>query len=213
MPSSIGEGLREIILDERALASEHLGEADLPCPPRRDGRRSRSPPAALLHRAGFQRPPSRWLGSTIARRELGRYARSAACLPISAQASMAPSRSGMTVSLSTSPAFSPTSRPVPTSLAPGHPLHDALMSEVVRQFGGALNSGTVLVSSTLEETHLLVGVIEEVTDASGESVARRFSYAYVDSFGTVTPAGPRLPISTVLRRLRAPSLRPPASNT
>jgi hypothetical protein len=47
-----------------------------------------------------------------------------------------------------------------------------------------------LVSSTLEETHLLVGVIEEVADATGESVARRFGYAYVDSFGTVTPAGP-----------------------
>ena len=46
------------------------------------------------------------------------------------------------------------------------------------------------MSSTLEEPHLLVGVIEEVADATGESVARRFGYAYVDSFGTVTPAGP-----------------------
>ena len=60
----------------------------------------------------------------------------------------------------------------------------------MRQFGGSLNRGTILVSSTLEETHLLVGVIEEVADATGESVARRFGYAYVDSFGTVTPAGP-----------------------
>ena len=33
-------------------------------------------------------------------------------------------------------------------------------------------------------------MIEEVADATGESVARRFGYAYVDSFGTVTPAGP-----------------------
>lgn len=75
-------------------------------------------------------------------------------------------------------------------LAPDHPLHDAVMDESVRQFGGSLNRGTILVSSTLEETHLLVGVIEEVADATGESVARRFGYAYVDSFGTVTPAGP-----------------------
>jgi hypothetical protein len=47
-----------------------------------------------------------------------------------------------------------------------------------------------LVSSTLEEPHLLVGVVEEVADATGSSVAKRFGYAYVDSYGTVTPAGP-----------------------
>ena len=51
-------------------------------------------------------------------------------------------------------------------------------------------TGTVLVSATLEEPHLLVGVVEEVADATGESVARRFGYAFVDSFGTVHPAGP-----------------------
>lgn len=75
-------------------------------------------------------------------------------------------------------------------LAPGHPLHDAVMDEAIRRHGGVLNSGTVLVSSTLEEPHLLVGVVEEVADATGATVARRFGYAYVDSFGTVTPAGP-----------------------
>jgi hypothetical protein len=64
------------------------------------------------------------------------------------------------------------------------------MDEAVRAFGGNLNSGTVLVSSTLEEPHLLVGVIEEVADATGASVSRRFGYAYVDAFGTVSPAGP-----------------------
>ena len=36
-------------------------------------------------------------------------------------------------------------------LAPDHPLHDAVMDESVRQFGGSLNRGTILVSSTLEE--------------------------------------------------------------
>jgi hypothetical protein len=64
------------------------------------------------------------------------------------------------------------------------------MAETIRNFGGALNRGTVLVSATLEEPHLLVGVVEEVADATGASVARRFAYAYVDSRGTVRPAGP-----------------------
>ena len=32
--------------------------------------------------------------------------------------------------------------------------------------------------------------IEEVCDATGASISRRFGYCYVDSYGTVTPAGP-----------------------
>ncbi|WP_328524065.1 hypothetical protein [Kribbella sp. NBC_00359] len=36
----------------------------------------------------------------------------------------------------------------------------------------------------------MVGVIEEVADGTGETVSRRFGYVYVDSLGTVTPAGP-----------------------
>ena len=79
------------------------------------------------------------------------------------------------------------------------------MGEAIRNFGGALNQGTLLVSSTLEEPQLLVGVLEEVADATGESVARRFGYAYVDRFGIVTLLAPR-PTSTVLRR--QPARRP-----
>src|SRR5690606_7001378 len=33
-------------------------------------------------------------------------------------------------------------------------------------------------------------VVEEVVDGTGESIARRLSYAYVDATGRVTPAGP-----------------------
>jgi hypothetical protein len=84
----------------------------------------------------------------------------------------------------------PPGTPTPTDLlAPGHPLHDAVMEESVRHFGGVLNAGTVLVSPALREPYLLVGVIEEVADATGASVSRRFGYAYVDSHGTVFPAG------------------------
>src|SRR3546814_6184187 len=78
------------------------------------------------------------------------------------------------------------------------------MDEAIRQYGGTLNHGTVLVSSTLEEPHLLVGVVEEVADATGSSVAKRFGYAYVDSYGTVTPAGPA-PYLTVSRHRTARS--------
>ena len=76
------------------------------------------------------------------------------------------------------------------------------MDEAIRQFGGVLNSGTVLVSGHIGRAALTGQVIEEVADATGSAVARRFGYAYVDSLGTVTPAGPALP------RLRRRSRRP-----
>lgn len=75
-------------------------------------------------------------------------------------------------------------------LAPGHPLHDAVMDLATKQFSGSLNAGTVLVSATLEKPHLLVGVEETVNDGTGASVARRFGYVFVDEHGTVASAGP-----------------------
>ena len=185
--ASIGQGLKEI-LEERALASEHLAEADLQAlrAAMDDARARRLQPhyIELAFKAAFAR-----LGGRIARREQGRY--EIANVPARVRASkhgpIATKYDRVTFDLAR---VQPDGQARADLLAPGHPLHDAVMDEAVRQFGGALNSGTVLVSSTLEEPHLLVGVIEEVADASSESVARRFGYAYVDSFGTVTPAGP-----------------------
>lgn len=75
-------------------------------------------------------------------------------------------------------------------LAPGHPLHDAVMSRTIEQLGAVLDRGAVLVSADVDTPRLLVGVIEQVADAADEVIARRFGYAYVDEDGTVTPAGP-----------------------
>ncbi len=75
-------------------------------------------------------------------------------------------------------------------LAPGHPLHDAVCDEAVARFGRTLDRGTVLVSPDIEEPRLLVGVIQEVVDATDASVARRFGYAYITQDGAVEAAGP-----------------------
>ena len=53
-----------------------------------------------------------------------------------------------------------------------------------------LTRGTVLVSPDIDEPQLLVGVLEEVVDGTGETVARRFGYAYVSEYGDVKEAGP-----------------------
>ena len=75
-------------------------------------------------------------------------------------------------------------------LAPGHPLHDAVTDHTIIQWRQTLERGTVLVSPTVQEPRLLVGVIEEIADATDAAVARRFSYAFVDEHGTIEAAGP-----------------------
>ncbi|MDW4909407.1 helicase-related protein [Streptomyces sp. ADMS] len=185
--ATVGDGLKGL-LDERALASEHLSDADLRAlRATMDEARSRRLQPHYIE-STFKDAFTR-LGGRIVKREEGRYEianvpqhiRSAGNGPIATKYDR------VTFDLSH---VQPDDGARADLLAPGHPLHDAVMDETIRNFGGALNQGTVLVSATLEEPHLLVGVVEEVVDATGESVARRFAYAYVDSHGTVHPAGP-----------------------
>ena len=75
-------------------------------------------------------------------------------------------------------------------LAPGHPLHDAVTDEALVRWHRSLDRGTVLVSPAVQAPRLLVGVIQEIVDATEVSVARRFGYAYIDEHGSVEAAGP-----------------------
>jgi superfamily II DNA or RNA helicase len=75
-------------------------------------------------------------------------------------------------------------------LAPGHPLHDAVTDEALARWHRSLDRGTVLVSPAVQEPRLLVGVVQEIVDATETSVARRFGYAYIDEHGGVEAAGP-----------------------
>lgn len=184
---TVGDGLKEL-LDERALASEHLADSDLAAlrAAMDEARARRLQPhyIELAFKAAFTR-----LGGRITKREKGRYeiANVPAHLRASKHGPIATRYDRVTFDL---PHVQPDDLARADLLAPGHPLHDAVMDEALRQFGGTLTAGTVLVSSTLEEPQLLVGVTEEVADATGSSVARRFGYAFVDHYGTVTPAGP-----------------------
>ncbi|MER6062975.1 helicase-related protein [Streptomyces sp. NPDC001792] len=185
--SSVGDGLKSL-LDERALASEHLSDADLRVlhSTMDDARARRLEPHDIesTFKDAFTR-----LGGRIVKRAQGRHEityvpqhiRSAGNGPIATK------YDNVTFDLGQ---VQPDDRAHVDLLAPGHPLHDAVMAETIRNFSDALNRGTVLVSSALDEPHLLVGVVEEISDGTGESVARRFSYAYVDSRGTVHQAGP-----------------------
>jgi superfamily II DNA or RNA helicase len=75
-------------------------------------------------------------------------------------------------------------------LAPGQPLHDAVITAMIESGRQALERGTVLVSPAVDTPRLLVGVIEEIADATDTTVAKRFGYAYIDEHSTVEAAGP-----------------------
>ncbi|MGV1029190.1 MAG: helicase-related protein [Dermatophilaceae bacterium] len=185
--ATVADGLREL-MQERALASDQLADADLAALRRQmdEARARRLQPHYIegAFRAAFTR-----LGGRIVKRERGRFEVTSvpAHLRHIGHGPIATRYERVTFDLDH---LGTDSGPRADLLAPGHPLHDAVAEATITRWGPSLERGTVLVSSTLDEAHLLVGVVEEVVDAIGAFVARRFGYAHVDAHGTVTPAGP-----------------------
>ncbi|MGW5318587.1 helicase-related protein [Nocardia thailandica] len=204
---TVGAGLPEL-LAERALAAEHFGQEQLDelRVAMDDARARRLQPHYIA--MAFKEALAR-LGGRIIHRERGRY--EVTNVPPQVRAGkygpVASRYERVTFDLDHIVADGAVRADL---LAPGHPLHDSVMTEAVRRFGGALTNGTVLVSATIDEPQLLVGVVEEVTDATGASVARRFGYVFVDRTATVSPAGPApyldcvpAPDTPVVARIRA----------
>lgn len=185
--ASVGDGIKDL-LEERALASDHLAEADLEAlkVAMDEARARRLQPhyIELAFRAAIAR-----LGGRIARREQGRYeiTNVPAAIRAGGYRPIATRYERVAFDL---PHVEPVGQIRADLLAPGHPLHDAVMTETVERFAGVLNRGTVLVSATVGEPMLLVGVTEEVVDGTGAPVARRFGYAFVSAAGVVETAGP-----------------------
>jgi len=184
---NVGAGLKELI-EDAALASEHLTDAELAAlnDDLADAEERRLRPADIerAFREAFAR-----FGGRLVRREKGRY--EIATVP----AIYRNTRFGAVASRYDRVTFDlayvrPDGQAKADLMAPGHPLHDAVMEHAVTALAGVLNRGAVLISPTAIEPHLLVGVIEEVVDGTGASVARRFSYARVLSEGRVADAGP-----------------------
>ncbi|WP_047869760.1 helicase-related protein [Nocardiopsis sp. RV163] len=185
--ASVGEGLDEL-LSEQSLTSGPFPDAELrDLRARMDEARARRLQPHYIEtafRSAFAR-----LGGRMVHREKGRY--EITHVPASVRTTGNRNIASSYTRVTFSPGHArPEGRERAELLAPGQPLHDAVMEETLRRHAGALNSGTVLVSPSLEEPRLLVGVVEEVTDGTGSVVDRRLGYSYVDEYGTVTPAGP-----------------------
>jgi len=183
----VSEGLAEL-LNERALASDRLSGADLASlrAAMDEARARRLQPhyIELAFKEAFTR-----FGGRMTKREKGRYEISnvPAVLRNGKYGPIASRYDRVTFDLDTA---QPDGLARADLLAPGHPLHDSVMEQAVTTLAGVLNRGTVLVSGTIEAPRLLVGVIEEVVDSAGASVARRFGYAHADEDGSVVHAGP-----------------------
>lgn len=185
---TVAHGLKEL-LEDRALTHEVLSDADLLRMQRwmEEARARRLQPHYIewAFRHAFER-----LGGRLARRERGRYEIShvpAIIRTVTKYGPVATRYERVTFELDR---VNVDGRPRADLLAPGHPLHDAVAELTINQLRPALERGTILVSPEVEEPHLLVGVVEEIVDGTGASIARRFGYAYVDAEGRVTPAGP-----------------------
>jgi len=184
---SVGNGIPEL-LEAQALATAHMREADV-AELRRlmdEARTRRLQPHYIegAFKAAFARA-----GGRMPRRESGRYevtnvparVREAATGPVATRYDR--------VTFDTEH-VDLDGEARADLLAPGHPLHDAVADLTIEQLRPALERGTVLVSPKVDTPRLLVGVREEIADATETTVAERFSYAYVDREGSVEDAGP-----------------------
>jgi superfamily II DNA or RNA helicase len=185
---SVAHGLKEL-LEERALAHDTMSEADLARIQRlmEEARARRLQPHYIewAFRHAFQR-----LGGRLARRERGRHEITHVPAMIRAVTMFGPIATRYERVSFDLRHVELDGKPRADLLAPGHPLHDAVAELTISQLRPVLERGTVLVSPNIEEPNLLVGVVEEVVDGTGASVARRFGYAYVDPDGHVRAAGP-----------------------
>ncbi|MGN7246931.1 helicase-related protein [Janibacter anophelis] len=183
--SSIADGLSEL-LRERALASEVLAESEVQRMRRAmdEARARRLQPhyISMAFRAAFAQ-----MGGRMARRETGRF--EITHVPAALRGGKAPiSTRYARVCFEIADIDDPRSGRADL-LAPGHALHDAVLDAADELWGDTLRRGTVLTSADLDEPALLIGVLQEVEDGTGEKVARQFHYAYADEAGHVTLAG------------------------
>jgi superfamily II DNA or RNA helicase len=179
--SSVSEGLQEL-LAERALAHEVLAPAELEEIRRRmhDAQARRLQPRYVQQ--FFTKALSRIGGRVVARKH-GRFE------VTSVPASLVERRPGSAITPGVQPRYERITFEVEVEpvegearaqlMAPGHPLMDAVIDEVLSRYGALLDQGTVLLDRSDGGTvpRVMVAVRQQITDGLGAVVSRRASYA------------------------------------
>jgi SNF2 family DNA or RNA helicase len=185
--AGVSAGLREL-MDDHALAHEALPAEEL----RRLRRDMEEARARRLQphfiRDAFIEAFTRH-GGRIERREKGRYEISHVPAPVrdSTRAPIARRYHRVTFDLENMGSELGDRAEL---LAPGHPLHDAVLRLTVQGLRHVLDRGTVLSSVELDKPALLVGVLNEVQDSTGTTIAQRFGYVLAHDDGEIVDAGP-----------------------
>ncbi|MFE1099030.1 helicase-related protein [Nocardiopsis alba] len=81
-------------------------------------------------------------------------------------------------------------RPDAELIAPGHPLMDSIISEILNKYGDTLTHGASLLDHTATSPRLVVCLLEELSNGRGTTISKRFQYVSVLPDGTAQPAGP-----------------------
>ncbi|MEV7440290.1 helicase-related protein [Streptomyces sp. NPDC091204] len=184
--TSVADGLRELVR-ERALATPEIGAQELAGLRRRmDEARARRMQPHFVQ--AFVMESLRALGGRASRREKDRFELTQVPAVLRrGKRTVSPRYARVTFEPS---AVVTAGRPDAELIAPGHPLMDAIITEVLAAYGDTLTRGATFPDRTATTARLVFTVLEEVSDGHGTTIGKRFSYVCVQPDGTARPAGP-----------------------
>ncbi|WP_037805549.1 helicase-related protein [Streptomyces sp. NRRL F-2580] len=183
---SVSDGLREL-LRERALATPEIGTEELAGLRRRmDEARARRMQPHFVQ--AFVMESLRALGGRASRREKDRFELTQVPAVLrEGRRTVSPRYARVTFEPS---AVVMSGRPDAELIAPGHPLMDAIITEVLAGYGDALTRGATFLDRNATTPRLVFTLLEELSDGHGTAIGKRFSYVCVQPDATARPAGP-----------------------
>lgn len=183
---SVADGLKEL-LKERALATPEIGLDELAELRRQmDEARARRMQPHFVQ--AFVMESLRALGGRASRREKDRF--ELTYIPAAlreGRRTISPRYARIT--------FEPSATVVPGRpdaelIAPGHPLMDAIIAEILSRYGDTLTRGATLLDRHAAAPRLVVALLEELADGRGIPISKRFQYVSILPDGHAQPAGP-----------------------
>jgi superfamily II DNA or RNA helicase len=183
---SVADGLQELI-EERALATPEIGMDELAELRRQmDEARARRMQPHFVQ--AFVLESLRALGGRASRREKDRFELTHVPAALrEGRRTVSPRYARISFEPS---ALVVPGRPDAELIAPGHPLMDAITTEILNRYGDTLTRGATFLDRTATTPRLVVALLEEFTDGRGTAISKRFEYVSVLPDGTAHPSGP-----------------------
>lgn len=183
---SVAEGLREL-LQENALATPEISMDELAeLRHQMDEARARRMQPHFVQ--AFVMESLRALGGRAAKREKDRFELTNVPAALREGRRLV-SRRYTRITFEPS-AVTVSGRPDAELIAPGHPLLEAIISEILNRYGHTLTRGAAFLDRSITSPRLVVSLLEELTNGHGTAISKKFQYVSVFPDGTAQPAGP-----------------------